>query len=148
MGTHVLFFSAKCKHCTKLLSIVKDLKEIECVSVDTLKNIPAYVRGVPGLLVNRNDIIYGEKVFNFVNDLKKEKITAVNEDLGDFSFIQDDNYIDNLSNGYTKVGEEGNIIVGAIESTNETKNEYIDPNIIEKLIQERNNDLPEIKQRL
>lgn len=144
---HVLFYSNKCKFCNDLLSKVKNIKDIEQVCIDNMKNIPVYVKGVPGLLVDRNDIIYGAKVFEFVKKMQEDSISAVNSQMGDYSFIEDSN--EGLSNGYTYIDEDQSIFGDQDpEQVDENRKEYNDPKLIDRLIEERNREIPVAAKRV
>jgi glutaredoxin-related protein len=139
-ASHVLFYSNRCKFSNQVLAKANKIKDIECVNIEQIQQVPSYVKGVPALLIDRNNIVYGAKVFEFVKNKSESQINAVNSQIGDYSFIEDS---DNLTNGYTFIDDDASIFgEQPPEQTDSERGEYNDPNIIEKLIADRANDLP------
>ena len=145
-ASHVLFYSTRCKFCNQVLFKANKIKDIECVNIEEIQ-IPSYVKGVPALLIDRNDIVYGAKVFEFVQKLSESQINAVNSQVGDFSFIEESQ--DGLTNGYTYITDDPSIFGENLpEQTDSERGEYNDPKLIEKLIAERAKDLPNPQPRV
>lgn len=145
-ASHVLFYSKRCKFCNQVLEKAEKIKDIECVNIEEIQQIPSYVKGVPAILIDRNDIVYGAKVFEFVQKLNESQINAVNSQMGDFSFIEESQ---SLTNGYTYITEDSSIFGDQPPTqTDSERGEYNDPKLIEKLIAERNKDLPAPPQRM
>ena len=80
MSERKIFISKRCDHCIRLivgLSKHDLLKYFDVVNIDTVNNIPPFVRAVPTLFHN-GQIISGDHLFDYMNEFAK-KIMTVND---------------------------------------------------------------------
>lgn len=154
--THVLFLSEKCTFCRKLIDQIKTnedvINEFQIVNIHQIPKIPVYVKAVPSILVNRNDIITGKEVFEFVEKLLNPPNLDPNafefQETNPFSFIESDGlvesqktftYIDNAYNDEPLIPEYTST---ALEESKGSPN-----NIMEQLLEQRRNEIPDFIKR-
>lgn len=88
----LLFYSLKCRHCTKLLNIVDKEKSLQSVlSFHDVNQGPIppqlvpYVKSVPTLFTNDNKVLTGKEIFDWVKSIippKEEEFSGISVSYG------------------------------------------------------------------
>ena len=150
--THVLFLSDKCQFCRNLIDKLKTndavISEFQIVNIHQIPKIPEYIKAVPSILVNRNDIIAGKEVFEFINKLVNPPDDNPNAfecgfGSGNYSFIESDGLIESQKR-FTYIEENGDTpLIPESTSGQLEQSKFSSGNLMEQLMEQRRQELPQ-----
>ena len=154
--THVLFLSEKCQYCRKLIDTLKQneavISEFQIVNIHQIPKIPEYVKDVPSILVNRNDIIAGKKAFEFINKLVNPPDDNPNAfecgfGSGNYSFIESEGLIESQRR-FTYIEENGDTPLIPENTSNALEESKSSTgNLMEQLMEQRRMEIPQFSAR-
>ena len=141
---HTLYYSNNCRYCRKVLAIMKELPAlIKTVNmIDVLKeNHPDNVNVVPCLMMDNSTLIQGRQVFEWLEREKKKTVEAYEFGFGNasFSFIGSNGHAENIRN-YTELSNQ--------EKQGQQGHSSSGDSMIDRMIEERNKDVPQFIKRV
>tara|TARA_B100001094_G_scaffold321778_1_gene370048 strand:+ start:987 stop:1409 length:423 start_codon:yes stop_codon:yes gene_type:complete len=128
------------------------ISEFQIVNIHQIPKIPVYVKAVPSILVNRNDIITGKDAFDFVTKLVSPPDDNPNAfecgfGSGNYSFIESEGLIESQRR-FTYIEENGdtplipeNTSIALEESKSSTGN------LMEQIMEQRRMEIPQFSAR-
>lgn len=142
---HTLYYSNNCRYCRKILAALKELPALmKTVNmIDIMKeNHPDNVRVVPCLILDNNNMIQGRQVFEWLEKEKKKTIEAYEFGFGNdsFSFIGSSGHAENIRN-YTELSDTQS-------QTQEQGSSSSGNSMIDRMIEQRNKDIPQFIKRV
>lgn len=109
---HVLYYSNRCTHCNKLLSIINNISELkeefDLVNIESGTPLPSIIRSVPSILIEKNKLASGRQAFAFVEEERKLYLDAFEHGFGSnqYSYIDTDGLCEGNKN-FTFLTDEG-----------------------------------------
>ena len=151
MSKHILYYSPQCNHCNKLCASINECSELneqfEFINITELRQIPAQIKSVPTILIEKHKIVFGRQAFGFVEEEKKLYLNAFEHGFGGgFSYIESDGLCENSSN-FTYLTNEGfdTERISADQSSYQTRDQASNErkSELEALIEKRNAEIPQ-----
>jgi hypothetical protein len=109
---HVFYYSKRCIHCNKLLSIIDNVPELKeefnMVNIESGTPLPSIIQSVPSILIDKNKLASGRQAFAFVEEERKLYLDAFEHGFGgnQFSYIDTDGLCEGNKN-FTFLTDEG-----------------------------------------
>lgn len=169
MSKDMFFYSNYCDHCKDIINIIikKNIRKLFCfVCIDTQKfTIPACVKSVPTVITKQKQILVGNTIANYIEDLTTPSIASdqISPYLqtggysSSYTWLTENGYDNDgnigLQNGtginsYGMIGSEGQAISGQQQQITESKGLKFDDSAYESYINSRNEDEKHIKRSL
>ena len=152
--TYTLFVSSKCKYSKEALEIIKKHNEMmekyEIVDIDSLMELPSYLKSVPTLLINRERVIMGNELHKYLKEESEKYLSAAFDQgfgVNNFSFIGGDGLASG-STDFSYINENQRIETQEIPSNNKGSNGGAGDPRLEALIEARKNEIPNGIQRV
>lgn len=150
MTKDVLFYSNFCDYSKEVINLIikKNIKQYFVhICVDSSKyKLPEFIDRVPIIYTHNGEVLYDETIVKYI-----ESVSPNNEDILPFSLHQSTNYSDmfsylddsvDISNkGYTMLGFEQKIMAVPDDNGSDNTKSKFDTNILDKYMQERDNDI-------
>lgn len=98
----LLFYSNNCKFSQKFLKLLEQFPELDAsfkkLDIETLNSLPNRLTEVPGIVINKNNLLQGQQAFDWLQEKVKDSFSAGPE-LDNKGGFQDNNFsfIDNSS---------------------------------------------------
>ena len=129
------YFSPKCKFSNDLLQKLKSNeilhKSTTFININEMKTLPPFLKQTPTLVLNKENIIVGKDIIDFVNKSKESSVNAF-DDNGGFSFLGNEDSTFQSSTSFSDINE--NI---SINTSEDEVNNSSDDKRLEQLIQQR-----------
>ena len=163
MSKTTIYYSNKCQHSKELITIIKNNGNGNNYSYICVDNspIPPFIKSVPTLLIsenNNNKILVGEEIFTTINNDKPSSQTHEqpeawhSNEMGSaysdmYSFIEDNS--SSISHSFSFLNGNPNSIANS-KIGSSPNNEHKDKlsQDMDTLMQQRDNDLPNVIQRI
>ena len=154
--TPVLYFSNNCQYCKEIMGIIQksDFRNsIKTFCVDR-QRAPPFITSVPSLVLDSQNLLVGENVFNWFEQQNKKKSANMepaawhHNEMGNnfsdnYSFLESTNESSNISHNFSFLENSNQIINPPNESTNQSSSKSDElTRRMEAMQQARDGDIP------